>query len=178
MSDSDVPPIHIVDDDDISELISDEPEGFDCPECGKPSKNARGLSMHLSRSHGIRKEGADAKPASLKGRRSSLEKELVNFFGSIGVMVSALALVSPKFANDGQIIMHNAENLAKAWSHAAQQNKSVDKILRSMMTVSTMGEVMMAMTMTIVPIMANHELLPGEMAFMFGAMQAAPMADD
>lgn len=145
-----------------------------CPECGKKCKNARGLSMHLARAHDIRKEGADAKPASLKTRKTNLEKELTTFFQTIGLMVSIIP--GSKCMNDGQIIMHNSEQLGKAWSHLAEQNKSVDKFLRNLMSASALGEVIMASAMTLIPILANHEILPSELAFMFGA--SAPVVTD
>lgn len=162
---SDQPPLTIIDDDDGFDTLADEPSDFECYVCGKTCKNARGLSMHLARSHDIRKEGADAAPASLKQRKTNLEKDLVSFFSTIGLFVSVI----PKCMADGQIIVHNAENLARAWSHLAQQNKSVERVLKGMMSASASGEVLMAMTMVIVPIMANHEMLPPEIAFMFGA---------
>jgi uncharacterized C2H2 Zn-finger protein len=172
---SDLPPNLIFEDDDDFDGLTDIPEQADnvCPECGNTFKNARGVALHLAKAHDIHKSGSDSKPSSLKTRKSNLEKELTAFFTTIGLFVSLV----PKCSNDGFIIQHNAESLATAWSHLAQQNKTVDRVLRSLMSASATGEVVMAMTMTIIPIMANHDMLPSEVAFMFNANASVPTND-
>lgn len=136
-------------------------DGFKCPECDKSVPTQRGLNIHLSRMHDIGPQKADAKPASATARRTNLERELVNFFQFIGLAVSAAN------AKDGQIVFANADQLAKAWSNLAKNNKKVEKALLSLMQTSAFGEVFMAMAAVAIPIMANHDMLPGGLGAAF-----------
>lgn len=133
---------------------------FICTECGKEAKNARGLSMHMKRTHQIGTEKDDSKPASL--RKGNLEKELQEFFMMIAMMVS---MANP---NDGAIIGGNSERLAHAYANLARQNKPFRKFLEGMMKTGAMGEVFTATLFTALPILSNHGKLPPELMAFFG----------
>lgn len=135
-----------------------------CSECGRDDfKNARGLSRHMSVTHGIKREKDDSKPTSL--RRGNLEKELTEFFMMIAMMVS---MVNP---TDGSIVGGNAERLAHAYANLARQNKAFRNFLEGMMKTGAMGEVFTATLFTALPILGNHGKLPAEVMAFFGAPQ-------
>jgi len=137
-----------------------------CDECGKECKNARGLSMHRKRTHGIGSTKEDSKPSSL--RKGNLEKDLQEFIMMISMMVSFFN------GNDGAIIGANSERLAHAYANLARQNKPFRRFIEGMMKTGAMGEVFTATLFTAIPIMGNHGKLPPEIMGMFG-MAPPPM---
>jgi len=155
---------------DFDELPPEEPSDdappglLTCELCGNPAKNARGLKMHMKRTHGI---GAEAKESS-GIRKGNLEKELGEFFLMLSMMVS---MVNP---NDGIIINNNAERLAHAYGNLARQNKAFRKFLEGMMKTGAAGEVFTATLFTALPIMANHGKLPPELMAFFGGNLPVP----
>lgn len=132
-----------------------------CEECGKEAKNARGLSMHMKRTHGIGNDG-ESKTSTGSGRRGNLEKELTEFFVMIAMMVS---MVNP---TDGTIIGGNAERLAHAYANLARQNKPFRRFLEGMMKTGAIGEVFTATLITAIPILSNHGKIPKELGAFFG----------
>lgn len=157
----------VLDDIDFDALPEDEAPGpasdsgkLVCPDCGQECKNARGLSMHRKRSHGVESEKDDTKPASL--RKGNLEKELTEFLLMISMMVTFVN------ATDGNIIRQQAPALAHAYANLARQNKAFRKFLEGMMKTGAMGEVFTVTLFTALPILANHGKLPPEIMAFFG----------
>lgn len=134
---------------------------FVCDECGKPAKNARGLSMHKKRTHGAESDEPKAKSTRRDG---SLEKDLQEFFVMISVMVSFIN------ANDGAVIGQNAPALAHAYGNFARQNKPFKKFLEGMMQTGAIGEVFTVTLFTVLPILGNHGKLPPELVNVLGGI--------
>jgi hypothetical protein len=61
---------------------------------------------------------------------------------------------------DGFAIVNGAEDLAKALNNVAKDNPSVYKTLERMLTGSAWGAVIVATGAIVLPIAANHNLLP------------------
>lgn len=104
------------------------------------------------------------------GRKKSLAKPLTEFFTSIGSFVA--------IANqaDGIAIIEGAERLAKALDAVAKDNATVYKNLERMVTGSTWGGVIFAASAIVVPILANHNLLPFQIPG-FDTGETMPNAD-
>lgn len=156
--------------DEIPETVSDveSPESgpLSCDLCGLVVKSGteRGLKRHMTIAHGT---GGDRTPDSA-GRKAkkSLEDDL-------GSMLNAFALAVSMFnAADGMTVATHADSVARAWSNLAMKNPKVDRILRNMMGGVSYGEVVVATAMMVIPILANHGLLPAQMVAVF------PAADD
>lgn len=138
-----------------------EPDEFTCDECGKVSKNARGLSMHKKRSHG---DGSGETKSGPQRRSASLENDLKEFFIMISVMVSFIN------ADDGAVIGQNAPALAHAYGNFARQNKPFRKFLEGMMQTGAIGEVFTVTLFTALPILGNHGKLPPELMNVLGGI--------
>lgn len=97
---------------------------------------------------------ADRKPRANSGRKKSLKKPLEDLITSVGTGVS--------FVNqtDGIAIIQGAENLAIALNNVAKDNDAVYRNLERMVTGSAWGGVFMALGGILIPIAANHNLLP------------------
>lgn len=145
---------------DLGESVSSD-DSLTCELCGKSVNTSRGLKIHMARVHDISSAKADGTPKSLRGKPTNLEKELTEFFMMIAMVVT---MVNP---TDGTIIGANASRNAVAWSHLAQQNKAVRSFLTKLMTTSAFGEVVMAGVFTAIPILANHQKVPPELAGLF-----------
>lgn len=165
---SDVPPLEGFD--DFPEFPSDagEPE-FKCEVCGKDDfTTLGGLRRHKTRVHGLKSEKADSAPKGSAGsRKTNLEKELLDFFAMIGMVVAMLPHPEGMYAIDGQIIIQNAERNAHAWSNLCKQNKQIERIVANLMKSTAIGEVVTAAVFTAMPMLANHGKLPPQLSAMF-----------
>lgn len=101
--------------------------------------------------------GNDKKPASKKpaGRPRALENQLAEFFSTIGLTVSMVN------ADDGMVIVQNAEPLAKAWADLAAEDARVRKAIDRVMTGSAWGGVIFATGTVAMGIANNHGMLDG-----------------
>lgn len=94
------------------------------------------------------------KPPASSSRRAAnlgiLEEKLTEHFIGLSMMVS----VFDDF--DGAVIATNSPRLAAAYTKLAAENPKVKKALEGMMEASAWGEVVIATTMTVVPIMKHH----------------------
>lgn len=91
-----------------------------------------------------------------KTRKKNLTKPLTGFISTVGTMVSIANTA------DGLAILNGAERLAEALNNVAKENDRVYKALMTMIEVSVWGELTGATLAIILPIMANHDLLPVE----------------
>lgn len=113
--------------------------------------------------------GNDAKPKSSgkpAGRPVGMEKQLSEFFSTIGMVVSAFN------ANDGMIIASNADSLAKAWSDLAREDKRVKEAIEKMMKGSAWSGVIFATGSVAVAIAGNHGVFDG--VSLFGGNEDEP----
>lgn len=168
----------VVDDvDDVTTLAEDPAPDFEnaldnlsalgdelrCPECGKDDFNTlRGRNIHLSRMHGIKVSSPGSGGGTRKVRTTNvnLEPEIQAMFGVIAMAVS--------FYNqkDGMVILQNSAQMATAWAELARTNPHVAKVLKTMTQGSAWGGVAMATLPVVIGIMANHEMMPEELAVM------------
>lgn len=123
-----------------------------------------------SKSTGSKSHRATGRPP---GRPKSvrLDDKLQELIGTVGggLKVAGLVRGNPQMEYDGDIVLANAERLAKALEKAAQESPAVKRTLEMIVTTSTWGEVIGAVVAVGVPIMANHGVLPREAAPLMGA---------
>lgn len=173
MSDNDEIPVGVFDQlEDAPPSPETATDGTTCPECDREFDTVGGMRRHRTRIHKI-KSTDDAKPRSVASgvRKTNIERELVQWFTFIGMTVSMFNQF------DGMIIVQRAEPLGHAWANLCRQNKAVEKVIQSLLQTSAVGEVLMATSSVIIPIMANHEMLPSNLAQMFGG-QMPPEANE
>jgi hypothetical protein len=111
-----------------------------------------------------------SKNKSSSGKKSGKTPTKQSIFGLISTIGTGVMLLN---AYDGQRILENAESLADALHKAAKENPALRKALNAALQASTWGAVASAFAPIIVPILANHEMLPPETATLFGAPMPA-----
>jgi len=122
---------------------------------------------------------SDKAPARGRGRgrppgRKDLpmiQESLEQFVTMAGLGLSAIP--NPRLQADGYIIVQQSENFAKAWCELARTDVRVYNALRKICVGGAWGGVIIATASIVVPIAANHDLIPPFVASVFGgAMQA------
>lgn len=103
------------------------------------------------------------KRTTTTGRKKALKTRLQSSFGQFGVAVS----IFNRF--DGQVILEGSEGLAEALDHWANESPTVKRTLEAFLTTSTVAEVLVALGGMAIPIAANHNLLPAQVAELAGA---------
>ncbi len=136
----------------------DDTSGFGdlvCEICGRTNfKNERGLKLHRAKTHG---SGGDKVPsqARRKGKATrELQQDVETFLTSLGIAVTMAN------ANDGAAIINGTPGLASALANIAERNPKVRAVLESMTQGFAYSELVTASAVIIIPIMANHGLLP------------------
>lgn len=165
---SDIPPLEGFE--EFSEFPSNsDVSELKCEICDKDDfKTLGGLRRHKTRIHGLKTEKADTAPKGSGGsRKTNLEKELLDFFAMIGMVVAMLPHPEGVYAVDGQIIIQNAERNAHAWANLCRQNKQIERIVSNLMKSTAIGEVVTAAVFTAMPMLANHGKLPPQLSAMF-----------
>jgi len=87
-------------------------------------------------------------------RKKSLVKPLEELFTTVGTVVYAVNQA------DGSAIINGANGLAVSLNTVAKDNAALYKNLERMVTGSAWGSVFIASGAILIPIMANHNLLP------------------
>lgn len=87
-----------------------------------------------------------------------LEKALSTQFAGIG---SIITIFQPF---DGMVIVHNSDANAAALVKIAERNPKVRKALENFVSSTAYGELAFVLFGTIAPILANHEILPPQVA--------------
>jgi hypothetical protein len=114
----------------------------------------RGLKRHRTVMHGMG-PAPDSEPKRAGGKRSStLERDLK---ATLDGVATALLFVNPV---DGQIVAQHSDKLASSWARLAAKNAGVRRVLTSLTTGSAYGEVVIATLLVVIPILANHKLIP------------------
>lgn len=133
----------------------DPAEGeYVCEICGRGGfKNARGVALHKGKSHGT---ATDKTPAARKQSKSTkeLQNSLEVFFSSLGIAVTMAN------AADGAAVINGTPGLAKALANTAERNPKLRAMLENMTSGFAYSELVTASAVIIVPILANHNLLP------------------
>ena len=100
-------------------------------------------------------EGGKKKNTTIpgSGRRKDLTKDLTGAMGSIALPMFALSSRNPKLAYDAQVILENAEDMAKALNDLAQRNPAVYRALFYFINGSDMTAVLAASMNIAIPIL-------------------------
>lgn len=122
----------------------------------RPKRSAPKKSTSTGRSRGRPRGGSIGKQA---------EQDVTALVTVIGVGLHTIAGTTgnAKLAFDGQIIVGGAPALGEAWGKLAADNPSVAKAIASLSTGSQFTGVVIATGMVLLPIMANHGLVPADM---------------
>ncbi len=83
-------------------------------------------------------------------------------------------LTNPRLAYDGQVLVANADKLAAELAAQADRSPKLKRALESLFTVSGWAGTIGVMAAVVVPIAANHGLLPAPTATMVGAKLPPP----
>jgi len=107
-------------------------------------------------------ETTDKAPAAPRpsNRKRALKAPIQGMIGNIGLVVSSLP--GEKATIDGAVIIDGAEDLAIALDKWAKQSDRVYRTLEAMFEFSLGAEVVSAVAAIILPIAANHGLVPSE----------------
>lgn len=143
------------DDDTLTEFI--------CASCGttflkpyksgaKPSKCDDCKAMNVETP-----PKAAAKSSTKRSSNSSLGKLEKALSEQLTGMGAIIGLFQPF---DGMVIAHNGATVAAALVKAAESNPRLRKALEGFITGSAYGEIAFALMGTMVPILANHDILP------------------
>jgi hypothetical protein len=100
-------------------------------------------------------DDADDRAPRARKPRSTLAPRLESLLGMVGIAVFAVNPI------DGQAILTGAPELAAALDQLARENPAVKRVLEQLLATSAWGAVAMATAKILLPIAANHELLPG-----------------
>lgn len=140
-----------------------------------PTLDGIGGDEAPKRSRTKRKRSADKAPAKRPPGRprsaATYAKELEPIVAMIGGGLFTVGAGSgnERLAWDGQHIMGKAEEIATAWGELATTNPAVARAITSLTQGSQFTGVAMVMAATLIPIAANHGLLPAGAASTFGA---------
>jgi hypothetical protein len=147
------------------------------PEKRKPGRPRLTEAEKAARAS-ARAEVKDSAPARGRGRGRPLGRKdlpmiresLEQFVTMAGLGLSAIP--NPRLQADGYIIVQGSENFAKSWCELARTDVRVYNALRKICVGGAWGGVIIATASIVVPIAANHELVPPFVASVFGsAMQ-------
>ncbi len=139
-------------------------EGGLIPEPPAPKKTA----PPRKRVRPSRAKKETAPKASAARSRKSLRKPLEEL---LGMVAGGVMLANPV---DGQIIAAGAPRLAGELDALAGRNPAVHKWLSAMTEGGANLGLVLALSMIVVPILANHGLLPPEVAAMMGLASMLP----
>lgn len=144
-----------------------------CEVCGKDDfKNARGLKLHMSRMHGM---GADKTPSGQSKKKSkateTLRQDVEMLLMAMGIGVAALN------EEDGATVIKGSPNLAKALANASEKNPKLRSFLEKLTTGAAYTELVIAVSAIVLPILANHNLLPAKLAVAMAGVAETQGAD-
>lgn len=123
-----------------------------------PDKPKRG------RPKGSKNTGTSA--GARRGRRAAVEpiKEgLRTIFGGVGLLLAAF----PVTQQDAVIVATHSDPLIDALGDLASQDRRVRNVLSKMVTGTAWGSVAFASAGIILPILSNHNMLPGPLGVVF-----------
>lgn len=125
-----------------------------------------------------RPKGSTNRPSGApRGRRPAIEPikdGIRSLIGGAGLVLSAFPLTQ----QDAVILATRSEPLVDALGDLASQNKTVREVLSKMMLGTAWGSVVFATAGIALPIMANHNLLPGPMQVLFTADETGKTVAD
>lgn len=138
---------------------------------------ARGAAGRFVRKAAAHDHPHEPKPTKRVGRpmhkatREQLRKDVERTLNEVCGMLMVAGLVSPKLAYDAAIIQSNADKLAVELVRLGERAEWVDRALRALVTMREGSQVLVLVGTIIIPIAANHGLLPAGTAQLVGAPQ-------
>jgi hypothetical protein len=96
-----------------------------------------------------------------------IQGALEQYVTFLGLGISALP--NPRFQTDGRIIVSQASSFSQAWCDLARTDVRVYNALRKICQGGAWGGVIIATAGIVVPIAANHELVPAFAGALFSA---------
>jgi hypothetical protein len=165
--------------DDFTAVESEPTENFEledvkeltCSNCGdiffipsnqrgrRPTKCANCRSQKADSAP--KQESAGGPKSSGLGRPSNLNKLEKSLAAQLAGVGSLISLFQPF---DGMVIVHNSDDLAAALCKIAERNPNVRKALEQFVASSSYGELAFALFAVAGPILANHDVLPPQVA--------------
>lgn len=122
--------------------------------------------------------GKDSPPRKPRGggSKTQLATALRGRITAAGKTMEAAGTLKqdPNLAYDGRVIAGNASRLADALDLASKQNKELRRALESLTVSSVWGELAGAVAGVLVPILANHGMVPPDAAVFVGAEPPPP----
>ena len=101
--------------------------------------------------------------------RTNLTEDLQTMFASFAMPIYVMSAKKPELAYDAHIILTHAPQLAEQLNDLAQRNPVVHRVLFAMMNGADGLALTVTLSQVLVPILANHEIIPKPTAKMFGA---------
>jgi hypothetical protein len=120
-----------------------------------------------------RPDKAPGRPPASKTKLAPKLEELFSAGAAVGLMY-AMARSDERLAYDAQRALEGAERLALALDKAAQESPALRRALDMLVTTSAWGELGMALGSIVLPILANHGMLPEAAATLVGAPAPPP----
>lgn len=137
----------------FEEMGDQIPENLSLDETTEPKKK-RGRPKRIG---GSENDGSDEAPVST-GRETKQIKEIR--VGLTAILIGSGKLVYNFNQFDGSVIQAGSPALVDAFCRAAQQNAWLRGYLLSLVHVSAWGDITMAAALIVIPILANHNMLP------------------
>lgn len=156
---------------DSGTVTDTPPSDRECKKCaGDPEAKRHGWGCPNSPSKG------DKAPRGT-GKRTALKPRLQETIGAVGLGVTALGGMAgnPRVAFDGAVVLDRAEPLAEALDALAKENPRVRKTLEMVLASSAWSGVAVASAGIVIPILANHGIIPRSAAMAVGV--EIPMYD-
>lgn len=139
------------------EVDTREPNKKDDPEAGKGGIFEGWKKGEKDKTEPAKKRGRPPTSQSL----SLLRRQLEQNFMMLGM---GLMLINEY---DGKVVVKNAPEMSAALIGIAETSPKVKRILQGMMKTGTFAQFAMAFAPVVVPIAANHGVVPVEVAMMF-----------
>lgn len=118
--------------------------------------------------------GKDARPKASKGtpapRKATLETRITDQIVGIGTIVAGIGAATGSTAVqlDGVLVIGHSANLSAALDQVAKNDPRVGRALERVLTVGTYGALIGATLPLALGIMANHGVVPPELAAQLG----------
>ena len=132
------------------------------------AKKAPGSTDELPGAKGGRPPRGRGRP-SLKSRLSELVATIAG-----ALTMGATMGGSERIAYDGAVLAENADRIAEQLDRLAQNNPAVKRALESLLSFSDSADLVTTIGVVLIPIMANHGLLPTGAAVLVGAPEPPP----
>lgn len=118
------------------------------------------------------------RPARLTAK-TDLTEDIEGLIGSLTMPLVIMGARDPKFFKDAEIIMRQTPTLAAQLNDLAQNNPAVQRVLFILINGSSGIGIGLTLTQIVIPILANHEILPRESLDFFDSLiPEQPKADE